>query len=534
MVNFYQAEKKAPAAKAFEVTCSALDIQGRGVCKHEGRVYFVEDLLPGEVARIVPQLSAGVTSANAAKEKVATAKVSKYILTSPLRQEDSCPLQQQCGGCPLAYMPAELALKAKVAGVAKLLTKSVLQGTMEAKSSKASTSHGSSKLGKNSTIKQALAAKQAQAKNIARQKELQALTQEAAAAVSKASYMHTGAELGYRRACRLAVRTSHGRLYLGFREGKTQELVPVSSCAVLTPRLNALLEPLQSVVNTLEGKKNLGHVELLDTDGAAGVLLRLTKKAESADVERLQAFAAEHHVVLSLLEPFKQLDDTEVVRERLLYDEGAEAAVEAAATEANTNGELQLSSALYVQSGDCKVYCSPSSFVQVNAAMNSRMVQQVLTEVEPHEGQKVLDLFSGLGNFALPIAKGGSEVVGIDIVSDMVRRATYNAQANGVADRARFYTADLESPFEAQLWAKDQYDVVVMDPGRMGAKRAVQYVAKLQPKKIVMISCNPLAAARDCSQLLAAHYKIQSWGAFDMFPRTRHIEILLVFTRESD
>ena len=237
--------------------------------------------------------------------------------------------------------------------------------------------------------------------------------------------------------------------------------------------------------------------------------------------------------------PASSLDEVQALLEEdpearvLLYDEGAEAA-EAAAPEANSNGELQLSSALYVQSGDCKVYCSPSSFVQVNAAMNSRMVQQVLTEVAPHEGQKVLDLFSGLGNFALPIAKGGAEVVGIDIVSDMVRRATYNAQANGVADRARFYTADLESPFEAQLWAKDQYDVVVMDPGRMGAKRAVQYVAKLQPKKIVMISCNPLAAARDCSQLLAAHYKIQSWGAFDMFPRTRHIEILLVFTRESD
>ena len=70
-----------------------------------------------------------------------------------------------------------------------------------------------------------------------------------------------------------------------------------------------------------------------------------------------------------------------------------------------------------------------------------------------------------------------------------------------------------------------------MDPGRMGAKRAVQYMAKLQPEKIIMISCNPLAAARDCSQLLAAHYKISSWSAFDMFPRTRHVEIMLVFTR---
>lgn len=540
MVSFYQAEKKSVAAKAMEVTCSGLDILGRGVCKHEGKVYFVDNVLPGEVVRIVPQRS-GEKLLSGAGEKVQLATVSKMVQSSPERCTDSCTLSSQCGGCPLAHMSSSMALQAKVVGVSKLLFKSVLQGTLEAKSAKVSAAHGSSKLGKNSTIKQALAQKQANAKNIARQKEIQAQTKEAASEVLKPAFVQQSKDLGYRRACRLAVRADHGKLYLGFREGKTQDLVPIDSCLVLTERLNTLLRPLQVLINKLEGKKTIGHVELLDTDGAAGVLLRLTKTLTSGDEELLRDFAAREHVVLSVLEPFKQLDDSEVVRERLIYDEGdaaasAAAGVEAAVPEgagagAGAGAGVPLSSALYVQSGECKIYCSPSSFVQINASMNEQMIKRVLEAVAPHEGQKVLDLFSGLGNFALPVAKAGASVVGVDIVNDMVRRATFNAQCNGVASRARFYAADLEAPFEAQLWAKEHYDVVILDPGRIGAKRAVHYLVKMQTQKIVMISCNPLAAARDCSQLLAAHYKISSWGAFDMFPRTRHIEIMLTFTR---
>lgn len=537
MLNYYQAEKKTAAAKAFEVTCEGLDIKGRGVCMHEGKVYFVDNVLPSEVVRIMPKQS-NALEVNAAKEKVAEATVTKFITTSAQRVEDSCPLHNECGGCPLSHIDPKLALQSKLSGVSTLIMRTVLQGTMDAKSSKASASHGTSKLGKNSTIKQALAQKQAQAKNQARLKELQAAARKEAASVGKNFFVVPSPSCAYRRACRFAVRADHGKLYLGFREEKTQDLVPISSCLVLTARINELLPDLQVLINQLEAKKAIGHVELLDSDGAVGVLLRMTQKVEAADEKRLCDFAAAHHVVLSVLEPYTQLDDTEVVRERLLYDEGqAAASGEAVAPAADAaaaagTAEAGLSSALFVESGECKIYCSPSSFVQVNAAMNQKMVERVLSAVAPCEGQKVLDLFSGLGNFALPIAKAGSSVVGIDIVSDMVRRATYNAECNGVADRARFYAADLESPFEAQLWAKDSYDVVVMDPGRMGAKRAVQYVAKMQPKKIVMISCNPLMAARDSSQLLAAHYKIQSWGAFDMFPRTRHIEIMLVFTRD--
>lgn len=505
MVNFFKSEKKAGMNKAFEVKCESLDILGRGVCKANGKVYFVENLLPDEVARIVPE-----QSLDGSKEKVSEAKVSKLITPSAERVEPNCPVQQSCGGCPLCHVPLSLAFSSKVKGVAKLLTKSVLQGTLEAKSAKASSMQGSAKLSKNSTIKQVLAQKQAAAKNQSRSAELAALSKEAAATIAKPAFMVRSPDTAYRRACRLAVRTDHGKLYVGFRGAKTQELVPVSSCEVLTERLNSLLDPLQRMINQLEGKKNIGHVELLDSDGAPGVLLRMTKALSSSDEEQLKSFGHSASAVVSVLEPFKQLDDTEVVRERVLNDEDGK---------------------LFVMAHECKVFCSPSSFVQVNREVNAQMIALVLEQVKPHSGQKVLDLFSGLGNFTLPIAKAGAVVHGVDIVSDMVRRANENAEANGLsAEQCRFHVADLEAPFESQLWAKDTYDVVVMDPGRMGAKRAVQYMTKLRPRKIVMISCNSLAAARDCTQLVSADYKLESWGAFDMFPRTAHVEIMLTFT----
>lgn len=515
MVSIYKQEKKVAAPKAFETVCQSLDILGRGVCKNDDKVYFVPGLLPGERARIIPE-------GGSADGKTANGVITKIIEASPERVTPCCDHQAECGGCPLMHMPESMAFAAKVQGVAKLLVKSVLQGTLEAKSGKASAAVGQSRLGRNSTIKKALAQKQAAAKNVARAAELAALSKEAAAKVGKPSFMEHGATTGYRRVCRLAIRGDHGKLYLGFRKDKSASLVPISSCPVLEERLNVLLAPLTALVNTLEQKKSIGHVELLASDLKVALLLRMTQKLEAADEARLLAFGAEHDLAVFVLEPFKQLDDTDVVRERLL---GTESLV---ADGTFSEAEQQV----MVQSLGCNIYCSPSCFVQVNSQMNQAMLQHVLKAVAPHKGQKVLDLFSGLGNFALPIAAAGSSVVGVDIVFDMVRRANANAAVNGVAERAKFYVADLEEPFESQLWAKDNYDVVVMDPGRMGAKRAVLFMDKLKPNKIVMISCNPLAAARDCSQLLSSHYKIETWGAFDMFPHTSHVEIMLVFTRD--
>lgn len=554
MVSFFDAQKKVAAPKAIEVQCESLDIQGRGVCKHDGVVYFVDNLMPGEKARVVPIIPTANAKLNAKTghrskpaegkdNKVLDGRVSKLLEPSPERRAQSCPLQERCGGCPLEHLPKEMSFEAKIAGFSSVLCKNVAQGTKSALSHKASQATGSSKLGKNSTIKQALANKQAALKNEQRQKEIKAAGILAARAVKDPKFKISGDETYYRRACRLAIRGDHGKLHLGFRASGSQDLVPVTACEVLTKRNNELLEPLKVLVNRMEGKKNIGHVELLDSDGAVGVLLRMTKKLDAADETLLKDFGDTNKVVVSVLEPFKQLDDTEVVRERILnehnvaenagYEANANLKSDALNSEENANAAdmASVSRELYINAHDCKIYCSPSSFVQVNAKMNNEMIAKVLEEVAPHEGQKVLDLFSGLGNFSLPIAKAGASVVGIDIVSDMVRRANNNARLNGISEeKARFFVADLEDNFESQLWAKDQYDVVVMDPGRMGAKRAVSFMEIMKPKKIVMISCNPLAAARDCSQLLASNYKIESWGAFDMFPRTTHMEIMLTFT----
>lgn len=533
MVNFYKNDKKS-TAKAFEVVCDSLDILGRGVCKKEGRVYFVDNLLPGEKARVVPVISNTVSGSSASRDTAGFARVTKILEASPDRCSPVCDHNEQCGGCPLMHIPPQQAFEAKISGVARLLQKSVVQGTLAARSTRASSSIGTSRLGKGSVIKQALAQKQAAAKNAARTRELEQLSQEAAALVAQPAFKEQDESSAYRRACRLAIRADHGRLYLGFRESKANDLVPINRCAVLTERCNELLPSLNQLVNAMEQKKNIGHVELLDSSGAVGVLLRLTTKLNAHDEKLLQQYAAEHQAVISVLEPCRQLDDTEVVRERVVAEPQFEAdyhnAGQAAVAAVPAEDDVALSEHLFVKSGECVCYCSPNCFVQINEHMNNRMLARVLEVIKPQAGMKVLDLFCGIGNFSLPIAHAGAQVAGVDIVSDMVRRANDNAVRNGVSERARFFVADLESPFESQLWAKDHYDAVVMDPGRMGAKRAVAYMSKLRPKRIVMISCNPLAAARDCSQLLASHYKIESWGAFDMFPYTSHVEIMLVFT----
>ena len=149
--------------------------------------------------------------------------------------------------------------------------------------------------------------------------------------------------------------------------------------------------------------------------------------------------------------------------------------------------------------------------------------------IAPDKNTSVMDLFCGLGNFAMPLAKEGANVVGVDIVAKMIEDARANAKEQNL-ENVKFEVADLEELFENQKWAKADYDAVVLDPGREGAKRATLFLAKKKVKKIVYISCNPLAASRDTIELIKSGYKIKQWGVCDMFPRTTHVEMVLEFT----
>ena len=444
MAVFYQEKPRQSAVKPFIIRTDSLDLQGRGVGKAQGRTWFIPNLMPGEEAKVRPLNT---------KDHSGTAEVLKFITVSQQRREPDCPLIKQCGGCTLQHLPPALALDSKVAAIARLFNK-------------------------NCGLK-----------------------------LTAPDFIDSGAELHYRRACRLAVRINHGRTELGLRGRYSHDIVPLNSCAVLTARLNALLPQLTALINTLQLKKTLGHVELIDSDGAAGVLLRLTAALQAADKEALQSFGAQTGTVISVVEPGRHpITGAETLTESLVTDNSA---------------------LLYLDHAGCRLNFLPSAFVQVNKEINARLVERVLQALPHIQGQKVLDLFCGLGNFSFALAAAGAEVVGVDIVKSMISNASANAAANGI--KAAFVQADLAQSFEQQSWAKQSYAAAVLDPGRQGAQRAALFLGALKPGIIVMISCNPLAAARDSAALLHAGYQLTTWGVCDMFPRTAHIELMLVF-----
>lgn len=448
MVTFYKAPKKTVEKKSVKVECTDLDLQGRGVARDDRYVYFVDGLMPGDSASIL---------VSNVKGKIASATILKITKPSANRLANDCELLDRCGGCTLAHVPSDMLVESKIKGIEKLFLKEL---------------------------------------------KLQ---------LPEISFIHQGEDKNYRRACRFAVRGDHGKLYLGFREEKSHNLVKIANCLCLTARMNSAIDGLNRLINRLEQKNSLGHVELLDSDGSLGILFRVTKALTQNDCSRICEFAEGKDYVISVVEPYKDpllITKIENTKERFIYGSKDD---------------------LYIVSGGVKIKCKPSSFVQINKSVNEKMIKSVLEMLDAGKDKNILDLFCGLGNFTMPVAKTGANCVGIDIVSKMIEDARENAKEQGI-ENVRFEVADLEELFENQTWAKIPYDAVVLDPGRQGAKRACLYLSKNKVRKIVMISCNPLAASRDSLELVKAGYKITRWGVCDMFPRTTHVEMIIEFT----
>ncbi len=488
MAVFYKAAPKHKTLKSFIGECCDLDLQGRGVVKAQGKTWFAANLLPGEEAQLQPEN---------VKAQSGSARVLKLLRASELRRVTDCPYAASCGGCTLQHLSPQDVLSYKLAGIKRLFKKNC------------------------------------------------------ALELSAPSFVDHGEDLGYRRACRLAVYCNRGTVELGFRGKFSHEIVALNGCAVLTPRLNALLPKLAPMFSTLQGKRCLGHVELIDSDGLVGMLVRTTAPLSASDEDLLKRFGQEQELVISVQEPSaaalakaaqqaaKRNPATQRRKEiKRPADAGTLSNDEVAALLGIEQAETvervitQNAEGLYLVNNGTRLTFLPSAFVQVNRAMNECMLQRVSAAVAPYikPDAPVLDLFCGLGNFSFALAAKGAAIVGVDVVRSMIERAQANAAASGF-EHMKFVTANLEEQFEQQAWAKQVYAAAVLDPGRAGAKRAVGFLATLKPRLIVMISCNPLAAARDSAMLLAAGYKLQEWGVVDMFPRTAHIELMLVFGR---
>lgn len=185
----------------------------------------------------------------------------------------------------------------------------------------------------------------------------------------------------------------------------------------------------------------------------------------------------------------------------------------------------------YYQIEGLRLAFHPRDFIQVNDMVNQQMVAQAIAWLDVQPDERVLDLFCGMGNFTLPLAKLAREVVGVEGVAALVANGQYNALNNALPN-VSFFHENLESDISCQPWATQGFDKVLLDPARAGAAGVMSHIVKLAPKRVVYVSCNPTTLARDSQVLLAAGYRLAQVRMLDMFPHTGHLESMALFMQE--
>jgi 23S rRNA (uracil1939-C5)-methyltransferase len=273
-------------------------------------------------------------------------------------------------------------------------------------------------------------------------------------------------------------------------------------CPVLTPPLDGLLGELAELIERSSLKARLPQIEAAVADDAVALVFRVLDPPTESDRRAFLDFGARHGIDI-YLQPggpgtIAPLGEARPLRYRLAPF-------------------------------DLTYEFLPTDFVQVNAAINAELVATAvrLAAIEP--GDRVLDLYCGLGNFSLPLARHAAELLGVEGEAGLIARAVRNAGSNGVGN-ARFVTADLGQ----SDWSfyREPWDVVVLDPPRTGAEVPIAELIRAMPRRIVYVSCHPATLARDAHVLVAERgYTLRTAGVFDMFPHTHHIEALAVFER---
>lgn len=330
---------------------------------------------------------------------------------------------------------------------------------------------------------------------------------------------------GYRYRARLSVRhvPKKGGVLVGFHERGSSYVADMRECHVLPPRVSDLLVPLRELVGGLSLRERLPQVEVAVGEHDAGLLvalvLRVLDAPDAQDRSRLLEFAAREHVEL-WLQP-KGPDSIELL-------------CTADGRPAGSDGDSQL--AYRLREFDVAMPFRPTDFTQVNHRINEVLVSRAIRLLEPQPGDRVADLFCGLGNFSLPLARRAREVVGVEGSETLVRRAQHNALLNGLGDRTTFRAANLFDEGAAGFRALGRFDRVLIDPPREGALEVAKALAADpgKPVRVVYVSCNPATLARDAAILVhQGGFAMTAAGAVDMFPQTSHVESMAVFEPSS-
>ena len=317
----------------------------------------------------------------------------------------------------------------------------------------------------------------------------------------------TGPVWGYRNKARLGVKDvkKKGRVLVGFREKRKSYIADIQRCEVLHPSIGERFHELADLISGMQARARIAQIEVAVGDDTTVLVFRNLDPLSRDDRQRLTEYA-QHTGLHIYLQP-KGPDSIE-----LLWSEA---------------------STLYycLPDQNIEVQFLPTDFTQVNPVINKIMIQQALELLDLQESDTVLDLFCGLGNFTLPIARKVAAVVGVEGEAGLVQRARENSQRNGI-DNVEYHVVDLSQQPCEQPWTQHSYDKILIDPPRSGAQELVPNLAELGADRIVYVSCHPASLARDAGMLVNDRgYRLIAAGVMDMFPHTTRVESMALFER---
>ncbi len=313
---------------------------------------------------------------------------------------------------------------------------------------------------------------------------------------------------GYRRKARLGVKYvfKKEKVLVGFRERSAPYLAELEQCEVLHPDAGLRLTSFATLIRSLSCYEKIAQIEVAIADDTSAFVFRNLVELTADDKEKLISYAKQE-----LISIYLQPKGPDTVTP--LYPE---------------NPRLQYRLPDYNVTLDFE----PTDFTQVNQDINPKMIKLALELLDLKQTDRVLELFCGLGNFTLPMARFANHITGVEGDADLIKRANKNAAQNDI-DNTDLHVANLMEDVSDAGWLKKDYDKLLLDPPRSGAKEILPYLGKMNIKHIVYVSCNPSTLARDAGTLVnEMGYTLEKAGVMDMFPHTAHVESIALFTKK--
>jgi 23S rRNA (uracil1939-C5)-methyltransferase len=318
-----------------------------------------------------------------------------------------------------------------------------------------------------------------------------------------------GAPWGYRNRARLSTRyvAKKGGALVGFREKKSTYVADMTSCEVLAPPVGNLIAPLRELLTSLAGRERIPQIEVAIGASVTVLVLRVLEPLGAEDEHKLRTFADEHAI------------------QWWLQSKGPDTALAWYPLDAP---ELTYR----LPEFDLELKFRPTEFTQVNFSLNRLMVKRAVALLDPRPGDDIADLFCGLGNFSLAIARRGAQVIGVEGSESLVQRAADNAARNGLAANSRFLSADLYADPESALRRLPKVSKMLIDPPRDGAIEVCKLLDENTLERLVYVSCSPSTLARDAAVLVHTKgYRLTAAGVVNMFPHTAHVESIALFEK---